>query len=521
MDESTERNDKLKLVGHVYEFGSFRVVPSERQLLRDGQRVMLPPKAFETLVILVQNSGHAVKKEDLIRTLWPEAFVEESNLNHYVSILRKALSDGPNGERYIETVPKYGYRFIAEVRESHDVATSLLTHKHTRTHVVVREETEERKTETRVQANPFQTRSLQRVAVLTLALLIIGSTAVYFGYLRPAHSRSAVAPSAVSLRTGKPENPAARDAYLKGRYFWSQRTDEGFRKAADYFMQAIEIDPAFAPGYAGLADCYLLYGVTLEQKSPYTFHEVLKKALELDDTLAEAHATLAYYKSAVEWDWAGAEKEFERAIALNPNYATAHHWHAYNLISTGNTAAAIAEITRAQEIDPTSLVINADVGHIYYLARRNDLAFLALRKTLQMDPNFGDAHLRLGDVYAQEGRYDEAIVEFEIAKKLKGGENLLASCYLGFVYALSGKRAEAQEFIGKIDRSTKGTPYPEVYDKALILAALGQKDEAFKLLNQAYERRQGALALLKVEPKLDGLRADPRFADLLQRMHLS
>ena len=248
---------------------------------------------------------------------------------------------------------------------------------------------------------------------------------------------------------------------------------------------------------------------------------MLKKALELDDSLGEAHATLAYYKSAVEWDWAGAEKEFERAIALNPNYATAHHWHAYNLISTGNASAAIAEITRAQEIDPTSLVISADVGHIYYLARRNDLAFLALRKTLQMDPNFGDAHLRLGEVYAQEGRYDKAIVEFETAKKLKGGENVLALAYLGFVYALSGKRAQAQEFIDKIDRSTKETPYPEAYDRALILAALGQKDEAFKLLNQAYERRQGSLSLLKVEPKLDSLRGDPRFGDLLQRMHLS
>ncbi|HSP61345.1 MAG TPA: winged helix-turn-helix domain-containing protein, partial [Pyrinomonadaceae bacterium] len=298
-------------INRSYEFGLFRLVPSERQLLRDGQRVMLPPKAFETLVILVQNSGHAVKKEDLIRTLWPEAFVEESNLNHYVSLLRKALGDGTNGERYIETVPKYGYRFTGEVRERHHETTALLARRHTRTHVVVREETEERRTESVVQANRFQTRSLQRVAVLTLALLIVGSTAVYFGYIKPAHSRSAGEPSAVSLRSSKAESPAARDAYLKGRYFWNQRTDEGFRKAADYFKQAIEIDPAFAPGYAGLADCYLLYGVALEQNSPYTFHEALKKALELDDSLGEAHATLAYYKSAVEWDWAGAEKEFE------------------------------------------------------------------------------------------------------------------------------------------------------------------------------------------------------------------
>ena len=515
IEESTDGgNDKLKLVEHIYEFGLFRLVPAERQLLRDGQRVTLPPKALDTLVMLVQHNGHAVRKEDLIRTLWPEAFVEESNLNHYVSLLRKALSDGTSEEGYIETVPKYGYRFTAEVRATNDVATTVLTHKRTRTHVVLREETEERRTESTVQQQALTT-SHRRLAVSVLALLIVGSTVAYFGYIRPAHSRR------VSSRGSKPENPAARDAYLKGRYLWNQRTDEGFHKAADYFKQAVAIDPNFAPGYAGLADCYLLYGITLEQKSPYTFHEALKKALELDDSLGEAHATLAYYKSAVEWDLAGAEKEFERAIALNPNYATAYHWHAYNLISMGNATAAIAAITRAQEIDPASLVINADVGHIYYLARRNDLAFVALRKTLEMDPNFGDAHLRLGEVYAREGRYEEAIAELETARKLKGSEDFQALGYLGFVYALSGKSARAREFIDKIDRSTKQTPYPEAYDKALILAALGQKDESFKLLNQAYERRQGSLSLLKVEPKLDGLRADPRFVDLLQKMNLN
>ena len=216
MIESGEDNDKLKFVGHSYEFGLFRLVPSERQLLRDGQRVMLPPKAFETLVILVQNSGHAVKKEDLVQTLWPEAFVEESNLNHYVSLLRKALGDGTNGERYIETVPKYGYRFTGEVRERHDETTALFARRHTRTHVVVREETEERRTESVVRADPFLTRSRQRFAVLTLALLIVGSTAAYFGYIRPAHSRSSGAPSAVSLRSSKPENPRRARLLFKG-----------------------------------------------------------------------------------------------------------------------------------------------------------------------------------------------------------------------------------------------------------------------------------------------------------------
>ena len=501
-------------INSLYEFGAFRLVPSERLLLRDGEPVVLKPKAFDTLVILVEHSGHIVKKDDLIKMVWPDAFVEESNLNHHISILRKALNNGGDGDGYIETIRRHGFRFTADVRHVVSDDLEMIWRRRTRSALRVTQEITEHQATTSVVSQSLPWRRLA-LGMLAAAILLAVSG---FAVSRFASShRSAAANLPASKHT---PNAAAIEAYVKGRALWGKRTDEGYKQAVEYFKRSVELDPAFAPGYAGLADCYLLYGVALEQTSPYTFHEVLKKALELDDSLGEAHATLAYYKSAVEWDWAGAEKEFERAIALNPNYATAHHWHAYNLISTGNAAAAIAEITRAQEIDPTSLVISADVGHIYYLARRNDLAFLALRKTLQMDPNFGDAHLRLGEVYAQEGRYDEAIVELEIAKKLKGGENVLASCYLGFVYALSGKRAQAQEVIDKIDRSTKEM-YPEVYDKALILTALGQKDEAFKFLNQAYERRQGALALLKVEPKLDSLRDDPRFADLLRRMNLS
>jgi DNA-binding winged helix-turn-helix (wHTH) protein/tetratricopeptide (TPR) repeat protein len=509
-----ESNDKLKLVGHVYEFGPFRLVPSERLLLRDGEPVAVKPKAFDTLVILVEHNGHIVKKEELIRMVWPDAFVEESNLNHYVSILRKTLSDGGDGDGYIETIRRHGFRFTADV---HRVASEdVKVIRRRRTHSQLRITQEVREHQLITGAPRFG--SWRRLALGMLAIAAVLAMSGFAVSRFVSSHRSAAAANLPAKR--RTPNAAAYEAYVKGRASWSQRTDEGFKQATEYFKQAIALDPSFAPGYAGLADCYLLYGVALEQTSPYTFHEALKKALELDDSLGEAHATLAYYKSAVEWDWAGAEKEFERAIALNPNYATAHQWHAYNLISTSNAAAAIAEITRAQEIDPTSLIINADVGHIYYLAGRNDLAFLALHKTLQMDPNFGDAHLRLGEVYAQEGRYDEAIVELENAEKLKGGENLLAFAYLGYVYALSGKKAQAQEVINKIDRSTKETLYPEVYDKALILAVLGQKDEAFKLLNQAYERRQGSLSLLKVEPKLDSLRSDPRFGDLLLRMGL-
>jgi DNA-binding winged helix-turn-helix (wHTH) protein/tetratricopeptide (TPR) repeat protein len=501
-------------INSVYEFGPFRLVPSERLLFRGGEPVALKPKAFDTLVILVEHGGHIMKKDDLIKLVWPDAFVEESNLNHHISILRKALNNGGDGDGYIETIRRHGFRFAADVRHIVSDDLEMIWRRRTHSQVRITQEVQEHQSRTIGTSRSLSWRKV--------ALGMFGATALLalsgFAVLRLVSShRSAEANPHASRHI---PNPGAYEAYVNGRASWSKRTDEGYKQATEYFKQAVELDPNFARGYAGLADCYLLYGNVLEQKSPYEFHEVLKKALDLDNSLAEAHATLAYYKGAVEWDWTGAEREFQRAISLDPNYATAHHWHAYNLISMGNIQEAINEITRAQELDPTSLIINTDAGHIFYLARRNDLAFAALRKALRIDPNFGLAHVHLGEVYAREGRYDEAVAELQLGEKLLGGASEVPM-RLGYVYAKAGKQDEARKRLDDYDKSNRRTAYPQVFGQALIYAALGDQNQAFKLLSEACERREGSMALFKVDPMLDDLRADARYADLLRRIGLA
>src|ERR1051326_4281201 len=319
-----------------------------------------------------------------------------------------------------------------------------------------------------------------------------------------------------------PQNVEAYEAYVKGRYFWNQRTAESGRKAVEYFKKSIEIDPSFARGNAGLADSHLLYASEAADllRPLGTFEFLVAKAIELDDSLAEPHAALAYHKSAVEWDWLGAETEFARAIALNPHDITARHWHAYNLISMGRSREAIAEMEQARTIDPVSLIINTDVGHIYYLARQNENALVALQKALEMDPNFAIARERLGEVYAAMERNEEAIAELQRARALFGGGAGEIEARLGYVYAASGRKGMAQETLNEMSRRTRASQPLGDAAGALILAGLGEKDQAFKILYQAAGRRDSLMALYKVDPMFDSLRADTRSDDLLQRMNL-
>jgi DNA-binding winged helix-turn-helix (wHTH) protein/tetratricopeptide (TPR) repeat protein len=497
-----------------YEFGAFRLAPSERQLLRDDRRITLPPKAFQALVILVEKHGHAVTKEELIQKLWPDSFVEESNLNHYISLVRKALTDGPDGHRYIETVPKFGYRFSGDVREANGQTGSLLIHRRTRRHVVFKEEqTESVKTvSSRQMAVSRKTSGFRRALVASLAVSIVGGMAgAYFGFIKPAHSRSAHAAAAVPAPHRDSDNTAARDAYWKGRYFWNRRTPQDLNEAAKYFNAAIKSDPNYAPAYAGLADCLLL-GVG---ETEYSAKDLARKAIALDETLAEAHASLAYCLSAQEWNWAEAEKEFRRAIELDSGYATAHHWHAYHLASIGRLDEAKDEIRRARELDPNSLVIATDVAHILYLTRGYTQAIEQCQKVLGMDPNFAPAHLRLGEAYEQKEMFAEAISEFEKAKAL--GMNVQS--LLAHAYAASGQRARAQQMLAELEVGARHGEFNED-GMASIYAALGNKDEAFRWLSEAYRRHIGGMALLKSEPRFESLRSDPRYTGLLEKMNL-
>jgi TolB-like protein/DNA-binding winged helix-turn-helix (wHTH) protein/Flp pilus assembly protein TadD len=640
----------------LYEFGPFRLVPAERQLLREGRPIALPPKAFDTLLTLVERSGRVVKKDELIRAVWPDTFIEENNLNQYVSLLRKTLAGGDGGGRYIETVRGYGYRFTAAVRETGGGAGELWVRRRTRTSVVVREEAREdgraapfvSGPDPSAGSRPSPHRRRSFLGAVVTALILAGAAAAFLlrGPRQPPTPAPAIRTLAVlpfnslgaggeeeflglgladvlitklgktgrigvrptsaiqkyrsggrdplaigrelnvdavldgrvqrsgervrvtiqlldvrggaalwaeefdgrladifgvqdsisarvaravihdltaeeSARLGRraTENAEAYHAYLKGRYFWNRRTAEDSLKSVEYFRRAIELDPDFAPAYAGLADAYNYSPESRSEKGPRV-RAALEKALALDATLAEAHATLANVSLFDDWDWPEAERRFRRAIELDPNHPTAHHWYAYYLAAMGRLDEALAEIRRAQELDPLSLIINTDVGQLLHFARRDAEAVEQLRKTIEMDPRFVMAHHRLAEVYERMGRFEEAAAEFQKAYPGHRAE-LPRMATVGHVYALSGKRSEARRILALIAQSFRAGGSPASKSQvALIHAGLGERDQAFAWLEQALAEKDVELILLKSNPRFDGLRSDARFQDLLRRMNL-
>jgi DNA-binding winged helix-turn-helix (wHTH) protein/TolB-like protein/Flp pilus assembly protein TadD len=648
---------------YLYEFGPFRLEETERLLLREGRPVPLPPKVFETLLLLVQRSGHVVEKDEIMKVIWHDSFVEEANLTQNVFTLRKALGEDKNGNVYIETVPKRGYRFVANVREVGGEDADPEIERPTATQIITEEDEEPsrqdqasqktlagvtsrhtrkaaswirrpislvlsalllglvlasfylwdpgKKTETAagvksIAVLPFKSidgegdnehlglgmtdafinrlSNIRQIDVRpTRAILkysgdghdllaagrALGVDAVLDGSVWRAGDRVRVIVQLVRVRDGMPlwadkfdakftdifsvqdsvseqvaqaltltlnvgerkqlakrptNNAEAYQAYLKGRYFWNKRSVENYQKAMEYFEQAIELDPQYAQAYAGLADAYALLGsmgnaFLPRREAMHRARAAAMKALEIDDTLAEAHTSLAFVKMQHDWDWPGAEREFKRAIELNPSYATAHHWYAYYLAAMGRHAEAIREIRRAQEIDPLSLIINTDVGEIFYYASRYDEAIEQCRKTIEMDTNFTLAHRVLAWAYEEKGMHAEAITELQKAVSISEDEtNILAS--LGHVYAMSEKRDEARRVLNHLKKLSIQSYVPSS-DIAIVYASLGEKDQAFAWLEKAYEDRSGSLILLKVWPLMDPLRSDPRFADLVRRVGLA
>jgi len=697
-----------QLQKELYEFSRFRLDVSERLLWRDGKRVSLTDKAFDTLCVLVKHGGELVGKDKLMTEVWVDAIVEENNLDQKISMLRQALGERSGGkEKFIETVRGRGYRFLPEVRrveaelENNSAdAVSLTKQSKVETNFPIAarqyetrrsgnvvtfakwqreetentaesdadEETEERRGDAETQhreereiaphelsnfLNPIKrNKRLAFFVLASFAIVVIAGFALsgwFNGQRQPTNaavaspidsiavlpfenvaqdanaeylsdgiteslinrlsqlsnlkvmSRSSVfrykgkeqdtnkvggelnvravltgsvkqigdqlvitvrlddaqtnqhiwgeqyvrkfadilnvqseiaQAVSTSLRlklTGADErqlakrytdNVEAYQLYLKGNYKWNKHTREDFRKAIEYYNQAIEKDPNYALAYTGLANSYGVLG-----NSYLPPHEAFPKAkayaakaLEIDETLGEAHTSMAALRLFYDWNWAEAERELKRALVLNPNNAGAHDIYSAYLWVMGRPDEAMAETKRAQELDPLSLMFSTNVGNDSYYARQYDEAIAQLEKTIDLDPQYYRGYLWLGHAFEQKKMYREAIETFQNGmSRAQPHPQLISS--LARAYALAGERDKAQQALAEL-REVSKRRYISPYLFAVVYDGLGDKEQTFAWLNKAYQDRSFWLIWLKVEPRFDSLRDDPRFQDLLRRIGL-
>ncbi len=307
---------------------------------------------------------------------------------------------------------------------------------------------------------------------------------------------------------------------MKGKFFWNKRTGESLKQAAELYRQAIEKDPNYALAYSGLAETYVLfssYDVAPANDSMPQAKAAAQRALEIDDSLAEAHTALGFYLSNYGWDREASEKEYRRAIELKPNYATAHHWLGADLSNLKRFDDSLVELRRAEELDPLSPIIGTNLGDTLVFARRYDDAIAQYKRTLVSNPNFGSAHRALGWAYGLKGMHPEAIAETRTAIELRNGSS--AKGFLGLWLARSGKREEAAQLLNELKQESARN-YVQPYTFALIYIGLGDKEEALNWLEKQMSGRAETANQYAVAPELDDLRSEPRFNAMLKRMNL-
>jgi len=609
-------------------FGAFEVDLRAGELRRNGSKVKLQEQPFQVLAMLLERVGEVVPREELQKKLWPaDTFVDfDHGLNKAINKIRQALGDSAESPRYVETLGRRGYRFIAPVdvvdrppleppgtvaggrRWSRSRAWKIAAFALALSVALVAA------FERPSRNNPRST--IRSLAVLPLeslssdasqeyfadgmtdelitdlgqigALRVISRTSVmqykharkplpqiarelnvdavvegtvlragdqvritaqlveapadkhlwahsYEGELRDTLTLQGRVARAIAeqirislnrqeqaaLGITKVVDPQAYESYLRGRYFWNKRTAAGLRTAVGYFDQAIAEDPHYAQAYSGLADTYALlgdweYAVMTPREALPRAKAAAARALELDDTLCEAHTSLAFCLDAFDWDFPAAEREFRRGLELNPGYATAHHWYAWHL-ALGRRAEAIPEMRRAQSLDPLSLIINADLAELLLISRLYDQSIAQSRQTIEMDAAFGLAHNQLAQAYLQKQLDQDAIAELKEAIRLSGDSPTITA-NLARAYAIAGRRKEAVGLLNDLERrATPGrSPAAEI---AMVYAALGDSRAAMTWLERGVEERFNPSVLLR--PGFDPLRANPRFQELVRKIGLS
>jgi DNA-binding winged helix-turn-helix (wHTH) protein/tetratricopeptide (TPR) repeat protein len=543
-------------VKHFYEFGPFRIDVANRLLLRGSEPLPLAPKAVDTLLALVQHGGDVVCKDDLMKLVWPDHIVEEGNLTQNIYLLRKTLGKGSNGQEYIETLPRRGYRFVGEVRSSQQVAADLNFGALSQVKGATETQQEGNVEKSRLSdnaglvsrrtvalppqtilptASSFAGRRRLRVLILpgvVVAVIVIAALfyMLFSGRPKPPETLSLKLNAAEQklATTESIENPEAYQAYARGRYYWSKQTAPALEEAIKYFEQALRYDPNYALAYAGLSDAYSILGShydTLEQSQSEAMpkaKEAALHALKLNDLLAESHTALGIVKQRFDWDWSGAETEFKRAIELNPNYAYAHQAYALHLAAKGQLDAATTEIKRARELDSQSLSVNRDLGRILYFTREYDQAIEQFRLALKIDlfePLSITLRRLLAWTYEHNGMHEQAVAEFiEILRLQKTSPERLDA--LRQAYDADGMKGYWHKWLElQHERIQRGQLSP--FYLAQIYAFIGAKDQAFAYLQKAYDDRSLGLAALRYDPSFDDLRADQRYLTLLRRTGLT
>lgn len=569
-------------------FGGFEVDLISGELLRNGKRVQIQEKPFRLLAMLLQHSGELVTRDTLHRALWPEdTFVDfDVGLNTAIRKLRSALKDDTDQPRYIETVPRRGYRFIAgtekaQLYQSRKIDSLAVLPFRDHSGNAETEYLSEGITETLI-------RSLSQLSVLNKVIarnsvyrykgkdvdparvgqelgvraLLIGEIAqrdeelsISVELLDTGDSRhvwgahyhrkmagiqtlqdeiAADIAQQLQQKLSRTQRKAsakehtqdkqAYQLYLRGRYLWNKRPHiDMVQKAISQFQQAIERDPRFVLPYVGLADSLNTLGgwesgslapaIAIPQAKT-----AAQKALELDRSSAEAYASLAFARMHYDWQWEEAEAQFRCALKLNPRYPHLRHWYSHFLTATGRHEESLSESLTVLELDPLDLIINIHLAWHYIMARHYEPAINQIRKTLEMEPNFHWGYFFLALVFEQTGQIKEAVENLKKSVELSGGATLTLS-ELGHAYAVGGDAENAFRVLERLKELSKNR-YVSSYEVGLIHAGLGDMDEAFQWMEKAYQERSGWLAYMNVEPRLDCLRQDRRFSDLLRRIGL-